>query len=246
MTNLATSTATSGKFPNPMDWLFGELHGLFGNKLLDAFRSGHTVDGLDTGIENMKRVWAEKIRANDLKMADVRAGLKAAERLKWPPTWGEFLEICKPSVNIDAAIYEAIEQIRLRQQGEDQWSNAAFYWAAIKVGERDMLGQTFSQIKPLFERALKVVLSGEVLPVPPRVARLEAPEKTPEQMEQDRLRIDAIARKAYTPAKSVREVMGNIGWARRIVEDNQAGGKVPLNKLRIAREAIFNVTGVEA
>src|ERR1700684_3554803 len=154
MTDQTLSTQISGKSQNPMDWLFGQLHGLFGNKLVDAFRSGHVIDGRDTGIENMKQVWAEKIRENGLRMADVRAGLKAAERLKWPPTWGEFLDICKPRINLDAAIYESVEQIRLRQQGRDQWSTPAFYWAAIKVGELDMLGLTFTQIKPLYERAM--------------------------------------------------------------------------------------------
>jgi hypothetical protein len=37
----------------------------------------------------------------------------------------------------------------------------------------------------------------------------------------------------------------NIGWARKIIAEQEATGKVPQHKLRIAKEAIFNVTGKE-
>lgn len=241
--NLTTSTAKSVKSADPMDWLFGELHGLFGNKLLDGWRSGHIVDGKDTGIENMKAVWSEKIRANGLKLSDVKRAIAGAERLKWPPTWGEFLGLCKPAINIDAAVYEAIEQMRARQHGKDEWSNAAIYWAAAKVGEYDIISQTFSQLKPRFEAALNKVLQGEIPPVPVRVPALTAPGAAVSTREYGRKRLEELG----VSAAFKREPHGaNIGWARKILEEERETGKVPLNKIRIAKEAIFNVTGKEA
>lgn len=241
--NLTTSTAKSVKSIDPMDWLFGELHGLFGNKLLDGWRSGHIVDGKDTGIENMKAVWGDKIRSNALKLSDVKRAIAGAERLKWPPTWGEFLDLCKPPINVDAAVYEAIEQMRARQQGNDEWTNPAIYWAAAKVGEYDIISQTFSQLRPRFEAALKKVLDGEILPVPIRVPALTAPGSAVSTREYGRQRLKELgASQAFkrTPSGF------NIGWTERIIEDERQFGKVPLNKLRIAKEAIFNVTGKEA
>lgn len=242
-TNLPSSTQTSGALPDPMDWLFGQLHGMFGNKLLDAWRSGHLEGEKDTGIENMKAVWADKIRANGLKFADVRRGLAGAERLKWPPSWGEFLDLCKPPINVDAALYEAVEQMRKRQHGKDQWSNPAIFWAAAKVGEYDMISQTFTQLKPRFEVALKKVQEGEIKPVPERVPALAAPTAAESTREYGRQRLDEL-----NASEVVRNVSkgGSIVWARRIIEEEKATGKVPLNKLMTARQAIFNATGVQA
>lgn len=241
-TNLPSSTQTSGALPDPMEWLFGQLHGMFGNQFLDRFRSGHIVKGLDTGIENMKAVWAEKIRANALKFADVRRGLAGAERRGFAPSWGEFLDLCKPLLNVDASLYEAIEQMRKRQHGKDEWSNPVIFWAAAKVGEYDMISQTFSQLKPRFEAALKRVQEGEVKPVPERVPALAAPAAAESTREYGRQRLDEL-----NASELVRNVSkgGNIAWARRIIEEEKATGKVPLNKLKIARDAIFNATGVQ-
>ncbi|MDR5825854.1 hypothetical protein [Caballeronia sp. LZ043] len=226
-----------------MDWLFGQLHGMFGNKLLDGFRSGHVVDGKDTGIENMKATWTEKIRANGMKLVDVKRGLAGAERLKWPPTWGEFIELCKPPINIDAAVYEAIDQMRARQHGKDVWSDPAIYWAAVKIGEYDVISQTFSQLKPRFEVMLKKVLEGEIHPVPPRVPALAAPGAAESTREFGRQRLDEL--NASAAFKNISKG-GNINWALRIIEEERQTGKVPLNKLKIARDAIFNVTGKAA
>src|SRR4051812_22184834 len=94
------STQISGQ--SPIDWLLGELHGMFGNPFIDKFRSGHAVtdcetgEVYDTGITNMKRVWAEKIRAHGMRLGDIKRGLAVAEGLTFPPSWGEFVKLCVP------------------------------------------------------------------------------------------------------------------------------------------------------
>ncbi|WP_224031179.1 hypothetical protein [Paraburkholderia caribensis] len=226
-----------------MNWLFGQLHGMFGNKLLDGWRSGHVIDGKDTGIENMKAIWADRIRANGLRISDVRRGLEGAERLKWPPTWGEFIELCKPSICVDAALYEAIQQMQARQKGLDRWSNPAIYWAAIAVGEYDVMRLTFSQLKPRFEIELRKVLNSEILPVPERFPTLTAPGTCESTREFARTRLDELLAMPLNGKLSSR---ASIDWARRIITREIETGTVPRRKLDIAREAIRNATGEPA
>ncbi|OUE47318.1 hypothetical protein BZY94_06350 [Burkholderia territorii] len=171
-------------------------------------------------------------------------GLKVCRKsYDWPPSLTEFLKACKPQINVDAAIYEAIEQMRKRQHGKDVWSNPAIYWAAVKVGEFDMVSQTFSSIKPRFESALKIVLESAVPPVPERVPALAAPGAAVSTREYGAQRLQELgASAAFKRAPGG----ANIGWALSIVEEEKKTGKVPFNKLSIARQAIFNATGKEA
>src|SRR6266404_5603808 len=119
---------------SPIDWLFGELYGMYGNQFLDKFRSGHIVDDVDTGIENMKIVWTEKIRSRHMTMGELKRGLSACDRVKFPPSWSEFLELCKPSVDPLTAYYEAVAGVQARAAGEmGTWSHPAIYWAAMPL-----------------------------------------------------------------------------------------------------------------
>jgi hypothetical protein len=234
--NPSPSTLNSSALPDPMEWLFGQLHGMFGNRLLDGFRSGHVVDGRDSGIENMKRVWADKIRSNRLKFSDVRRGLAGAERLKWPPSWGEFLELCMPHLDIDEALREAVAQMTARQRGTDEWSRPEVYWAAVKVGEFDMLSLPHAQLKPRFASALaKVLEDGEVLPVPRRAPALMAPGKSESTREHGRQQLAALK---VGPALHATATGGSRDWAHRIIAEHELGAIVPPHKLGAAREAI--------
>jgi hypothetical protein len=106
-----------------------------------------------------------------------------------------------------------------------------------------MISQSFSSIKPRFEAALKKVLEGEVLPVPARVSALPAPgaaESTREYGAQRLVEIGATEAFKRGPRGP------GLHWAHQIIEEDKRTGKVPLNKLNIARQAIFNVTGKEA
>ncbi|MFL9890210.1 hypothetical protein [Paraburkholderia sp. RL17-381-BIF-C] len=220
-----------------MDWLFGQLHGLFGNKFLDAFRSGHIIDGRDSGIENMKCVWREKIRSNALKFADVRRGLAGAERLKWPPSWGEFLELCKPALDVDESIREAVEQMAARRNGIDQWSSPAIYWAAVRIGEFDLLSLSHAQIKPRFASALaKVIEGGEIPPVPARVPALAAPGKSESTRQHGRQQLDALINDSGL-LRSVKQGGGR-EWAHRIIKAHGRGEAMPAHRINFAHEAL--------
>lgn len=218
-----------------MGWLFAEIHGLFGNSFLDKFRSGHIANGKDTGIENMKAVWAEKIRTNRMHFGEVKRGLAGCQRLKFPPSWGEFYELCRPAINVDAAILEAIEQLQRRNQGKDEWSHPAIYWAATKVGYHEMTTMTHAQIKPRFAPALETILAkGDIPEVPAALPALTAPAETPAAPE-----TIAKFREVLATFKGASGILDHRAWAKRIVAKAEGNPEAvtPL-QLRFAKEAL--------
>lgn len=219
-----------------MDHLFNRLDGAYPNRWRAAFAN-------EQAVANWRESWAEAFDEEGLTPQMIAEGLRVCRKTyDWPPSITEFLKVCKPAINVDVAIYEAINQMRARQHGKDAWSNPAIYWAAVEVGEYDMISQTFSQIKPRFEAALNKVMAGEVLPVPARAPALSAPGKSESTREYGRQRLAEIG--ALAALKPPPQGF-NIGWAWKIVDEEKRTGKVPLHKLNIAREAIFNVTGKE-
>ncbi|WP_186215896.1 replication protein P [Burkholderia gladioli] len=219
-----------------MDHLFNRLDGAYPNRWRAAFAS-------EQAISNWRESWAEAFDEEALTPQMISDGLRACRKTyDWPPSLTEFLRVCKPAINIDAAVYEAIDQMRARQHNKDVWSNPAIYWAAVKVGEFDMISQTFSSLKPRFEAALKQVTIGEVLPVPARVPALVAPGAAESTREYGANRLQELgASAAFKRTSSA----ANIDWALKIIEEEKSTAKVPLHKLNIAKQAIFIVTGKE-
>lgn len=240
MSQNSSSMQTNNVQPiDPMDWLFGEIYGLFGNQFLDKFRSGHIVDGKDTGIENMKAIWATKIRENGLKLSDIKRGLKGCERCKFgAPSWPDFLELCRPTPNVDEALTEAIAQLHARQEGKDEWSHPAIYHAAMKVGYFEMTTLSHSALRPRFETALKKALDGPLVPVPPKFAELAAPAPVQQTIEiaDVKAKIAEVRDMTMFPSGST----GNgKRWAEQILERNKRGDKsVSLLQVQFAREAL--------
>ncbi|HSW53265.1 MAG TPA: hypothetical protein VLG93_08535, partial [Sulfuricaulis sp.] len=71
---------------------------------------------------------------------------KCVRTLDWPPSLPEFLKICRPPLDYEAAHAEAVEQIRRREFGEDQWSSPVVYWAATRIGN-DLRSFAYQSIK---------------------------------------------------------------------------------------------------
>ncbi|KVS62691.1 hypothetical protein [Burkholderia cepacia] len=236
MTEVAAGGAQQSRIDAAMDYVFAELLGLFGRPFVAKFESGVMVGGEDSGIANMRRAWGQRIVDAKLTPGDLRRGVRGCERMKYAPGWGEFIEACKPAIDVDSALYEAIEQMRRRQHGKDVWSDPAVYWAAAKVGEWDMLQQTHTQLLPRFRAALaQVQQSGGVQPVPERVAMLAAPGAMETSRAEGQQQIERIARQAAPLNKSKG---GNTRWADRIIrEERERPGSHDLNKLRHAYAA---------
>ncbi|KVO76954.1 hypothetical protein WJ79_11500 [Burkholderia ubonensis] len=237
MTEVAVGGAQQSRIDAAMDYVFAELLGLFGRPFVAKFESGVMVGGEDSGIANMRRAWGQRIVDAKLTPGDLRRGIRGCERMKYAPGWGEFIEACKPAIDVDAALHEAVEQMRRRQHGKDVWSDPAIFWAAAKIGEWDMVQQTHAQLLPRFRAALtQVQQSGSVQPVPERVAMLAAPGASETSRAEGQQQIERIARQAAPLNKSKG---GNLMWAERIVRDErERPGSHDLNKLRIAHEAL--------
>lgn len=183
-----------------VDDLFARMSGMYGSKFADLWR------GVDLTV--VRKMWGQELAK--LSKDELKFGVQTLMSRPFPPTLPEFVSLCKPPVNYDAALYEATQQLRLRAEGKDQWSNPAFYWAAIKIGEFDMLNTGHAALIKRFSAALDEVLRGDVAPVPARAIALPAPGRRRASKE--------AVRQAVEKVKSLNHVPGNKEWAKRILE----------------------------
>lgn len=183
-----------------VDDLFARMSGMYGSKFADLWR------GVDLTV--VRKMWGQELAK--LSKDELKFGVQTLMSRPFPPTLPEFVSLCKPPLNYDAALYEATQQLRLRAEGKDQWSNPAFYWAAIKIGEFDMLNTGHAALIKRFSAALDEVLRGDVAPVPARAIALPAPGRARASKE--------AVRQAVEKVKSLNHVPGNKEWAKRILE----------------------------
>lgn len=127
--------------------------------------------------ERVKRSWAEDLA--DMTRDELVRGIGACRDRKFPPALPEFREMCRPALDYERAFIEAIEQMRKRETGADEWSTPAVYWAAVKVGG-DLRAFHYTAIKGRWQAALDDAIDGirtGKLPaaVPPRREALPAP-----------------------------------------------------------------------
>ena len=107
--------------------LFMLLHGMYGNQLLDKFRTGKLNDrGEDLGILSAQAVWL-----NDLKAFNFEVIRQAVDRCKerhptYVPTLPEFLALCRASMprhlaRPDAPLLEMSEEAKaaVRQKNRE-------------------------------------------------------------------------------------------------------------------------------
>lgn len=152
-----------------VDRLFARLGAFYGARFADMWRDADPVE--------LKRIWAEELAG--FTPEEIARGIDGCRTRDWPPTLPEFLRLCRPALDYEAAFCEAAEQMYRRQQGEDRWSDAAIYWAATWMG-RDVMALSYdaarARWRALLDRALQAIRGGD-LPneVPPRMTALPAP-----------------------------------------------------------------------
>lgn len=204
-----------------IDSLFARMSAMYGAKFADLWR------GTDLAV--VRRLWGVELAS--VSRDELKAGVDALVKRPFPPTLPEFLALCRPPVNYDAALYEAAQQMRLRADGRDEWSSPAFYWAAVKVGDFDMLNLPHGALIKRFTAALDEVMRGEVPPVPKRdITAIPAPGKTRAQPEK--------VQAAVAEAKALRKEIGNREWAKRILERQKRGEKMALAVVQMAKRAL--------
>ena len=110
--------------------VFDRLAGQFGVKLTELY--------VGTSSTVVQSEWAHGLtRFSDEEIA---TGLSASQMLKDAPILGEFLHLCRPSLNPEIAWYEASLSLSARERGEPVvWSHPAVFRSALTL--RDSLRQ---------------------------------------------------------------------------------------------------------
>ncbi len=149
----------------------------------------------------MVKTWAEDLA--DLTREELARGVAACRDLTFPPSMGEFRALCRPPIDYQAAYIEAVEQMRKRDSGCDQWSNPAIFWAAAKIGH-DLRTMPYTAIKTRWAVELDNAINdvrNEDLPttIPKPVIALPAPgETTP-----DRAKVEMMLKRVRAVMKHV-------------------------------------------
>jgi hypothetical protein len=176
-----------------IDHLFNRLDGLYPNRWRAAFANQQAID-------NWRVAWAEGLAEEGITFAEIKRGLvECRRRFDWPPSFAEFLKACRPAPDYEAAFLEAVEQMRLREAGQDRWSSPAVYWAAAKLGA-DLSAHPYEAIKNRWRAALDEAIEGVrtgKLPgeVPKRMGSLPAPGQCAVPPEVARQRLAEIRQK---------------------------------------------------
>lgn len=165
MANLTKPSPSSAMRSAWIDRLFDRLAAMYGARFADMWRGA--------SMATVKATWAEDL--GDYTVEEIKQGIEACKRKEWPPTLPEFLTMCRPPVNYEAAFLEAVEQMRLRETGADKWPSKALFWAAAALGG-DLSRFPYPALQSRWKAALDAKLRDSGLPeVPPRMDALPAP-----------------------------------------------------------------------
>jgi hypothetical protein len=146
------AASSTSRQPLPMAWierLFARLSAFYGSKFADLWR------GCD--LEAVKAVWANELAG--YSRDELARGIAACRTRDWPPTLPEFMKACRPPLDYEHAFLEAVEQMRLREAGEDRWSTPAVFWAAVKLGS-DLSAYPYQSIKGRWKAAIDEAIDG--------------------------------------------------------------------------------------
>jgi len=155
-----------------IDHLFNRLDGLYPHKWRSAFAN-------ERAIANWRQAWAEGLSDEGVTLEEVRAGLRACRRQDWPPSFAEFFKACRPPIDYQSALIEAVEQMARRESGRDRWSHPAIYWAAVKIGAYDLSRKTLKELDAEWRKAFGDQMAiGQWPEIPERLPALPAPGQT--------------------------------------------------------------------
>lgn len=166
----------SSKGISAIDHLFKKLSMMYLEKWDYQFQSLEKMN-------EWKQAWAEELASDRITFDEVKNGLEYCKThyKDRPPTYPQFLEACRPSINYESAFHEAVEQMRKRDEGKDAWTNPAIYWAAVALGG-DIMGTVYANVKGRWKAALdkateEVKTNPMLQEIPKRLTALPAPKR---------------------------------------------------------------------
>lgn len=183
--------------------------------------------------ERIKRAWAEDLA--DMSKDELARGVSACRDAKFPPTLPEFRALCRPPLDYEAAFLEAVEQMRLRDEGRDKWTSAVVYWAAVRLG-RDMQNAPYAALKGRWHVAVDAaaaqVAAGELpAQVPARTVALPSPGGTSASKERVREHLAAVV----VSLKATKS--DPLAWARKLLDRKASGEDIGLQSELMAQRA---------
>jgi len=165
----------------------------------------------------------------DLSRDELARGMAACRESKYPPTLPEFRSLCRPPVDFEAAFVEAVQQMRLRDTGEDHWSSPAVFWAAATIGSFDLRNATWGALEKRWKKVLQAELNkGEWQPIPARALALPAPTTTEE---------DRKAAGRVLAAVQIKN-QGSKDWMKKLQERVVGGERLPHCAVSALKEAL--------
>lgn len=215
----------------PVAWaarLIERMQALYGAKFAQQW------DGISPA--RLAEVWAQEIA--DYSAEEIQRGLASCRGRTFPPTLPEFLGLCRPTLNPETAYHEAVAGMSARARGETgTWTHPGVFWAAMRVGQHDLLHQGWQAIRSRWEYALRDVMAqGQWEPVPgPKIA-LVAPGGTVATREEAQSFLREIKEK--TGKGIFGPITDHRAWAYRIIERAEKGDAVSPTVLRMAQTAI--------
>lgn len=211
-----------------MDHLFNRLDGAYPRKWRADFQN-------EIAIANWKETWSEAFDEEGITPAEIKAGLKNCRRMfDWPPSLTEFLRACRPELNPENAFHEAIKGLTARRKGErGEWSHPAIYYAAIDVGQYDMLNSTYSAMRARWEKALDTQMAkGQWAEIPQAAVALPEPRRTEQSNAEAAKTMETIgAGDVLKPKKDHK------AWARKIITNPKGKSVTVLAMAKRALEA---------
>lgn len=231
MTSLQTSSTSTT--PLPESWIermFEKMLLDYGKKFTDMWGAADT--------DQLIAHWARELAS--YTGSEIKRGLDGMATREWPPTLPEFKKMCRPPVDSMVAYYEAVAGVEARACGQSgRWSHPAIYWAAMPLAF-DLGSQTYSQIKPRWERALATEMDkGQWPDVPEPMLALTAPGVGVAHMTRENAEQALRTLRATVVTKTAASKIDHRAWAKRILEREARKDKsLSLLQVKLAREAM--------
>ncbi len=192
-----------------MDHLYNRLNGIYPNKFRSNFRDKQA-------IEDWKQAWSEAFDEEGVLPADVAQGIKNCRRMfDWPPSLPEFLRACRPQLEPETAFFQAVRGMQARARGDKgEWSHPAIYYAAVRIGQFDLLNLAYTQLEQRWHKALGDQLAkGQWPEIPLPCLALASPEDKEQGRREGQRRVRDLAQVITTDSSKDPRV-----WANRILE----------------------------
>lgn len=132
-----------------MDLLFSRMDGLYPGRWRQNYPS-------EQAIRAWEEAWSEGFVEDQIDPRELKQGIANCRQMyDWPPSYKEFVRACRPYMDPEIAYREAVAGIEARRRGErGSWSHPAIYWAAIGMGQHDLLHAAWAVIQKRWEAAL--------------------------------------------------------------------------------------------